>query len=247
MIDKNNFATSLKEFVEGEIILINKDLEWTSFDVVNKIRHLISRALGRKKIKVGHAGTLDPLATGLLIIATGKSTKKLQDFLKNYKTYIAEIKLGESTPSYDRETAVNKICDYTYITEEKLKNVISEKFMGEIEQLPPMYSAVKINGKKAYEYARKGREKEIKPRNVTIFRIEILAFNLPTIKLLIECSSGTYVRSLAYDIGKELDSCAYLVGLERVKINGYDIDNALTINDFEKKLNNLNNQKLYKL
>ena len=243
MIDNNNFPTSLDEFVEGEIILINKDLKWTSFDVVNKIRHLISHALGRKKIKVGHAGTLDPLASGLLIIATGKSTKKLHEFLKKDKTYIAEIKFGESTPSFDRETEVNKTCDYSHITEEKLQGIINEKFTGNIEQLPPMYSAVKINGKKAYEYARKGKEKEIKPRNVTIFRMEILAFNLPTVRLLIECSSGTYIRSLARDIGKELDTCAYLTGLERVKINGFGVEEALTIKEFEKRIKELEQSK----
>ena len=243
MVDKNNFPASLVEFVEGEIILINKDLEWTSFDVVNKIRHLISRALGRKKVKVGHAGTLDPLATGLLIIATGKSTKKLQDFLKKDKTYIAEIKFGESTPSYDGETEVNETCDFAHITKEKLQSIIDEKFTGNIKQLPPMYSAVKINGKKAYEYARKGKEKEIKPRNVTIFRMEILAFNLPTVKILIECSSGTYIRSLAHDLGKEMGSCAYLTGLERVRINGYSVENALTISEFENKLKELEQSK----
>jgi tRNA pseudouridine55 synthase len=244
MINKNKFATSLEDFVRGEIILIDKDLNWTSFDVVNKIRSLISHALGRKKIKVGHAGTLDPLATGLLIIATGKSTKSLQEFLKLPKTYIAEIKFGEATPSYDKETEVSEKCEYEHITEEKLKQIIQEKFTGTIEQFPPLYSAVKINGKKAYEYARKGKEKEIKSKNVTIFRIEILAFNLPKVKLLIECSSGTYVRSLARDLGKELKSCSYLTELERVKIGDYSVEDALTVKEFEDRIKKLEQSKI---
>jgi len=233
MVDRNFFVEDLKQFFEGEVILIDKDIEWTSFDVVKKIRSLLSVALNKRKIKVGHAGTLDPLATGLLIVATGKQTKNLADYQKLNKKYLATFRFGFSTPSFDKETKSNESCGYAHITEENLKEVIRSKFTGEIEQLPPMYSAVKIEGKKAYELARKGIDKVLKPRKVKIYSMEILAFNLPDVKFLIECSAGTYIRSMAYDLGKALDSCAYLENLKRVGIGDFVVDNALKIRDFE--------------
>ncbi len=234
MVDKKNFVHDLKQFVEGEVILIDKDKDWTSFDVVNKIRSLLSRALKMRKLKVGHAGTLDPLATGLLIVATGKMTKSLSEFQNRTKKYTATVRFGASTPSFDKETEPDKMCDYNHITAEKVEQVIKENFLGEIEQLPPLYSAVKVNGKKAYQLARKGVEKELKPRKVKIYSMEILAFNLPEVTFSVECSAGTYIRSLADDLGKALGSCAHLEELRRTGIGEFSVDNALKISEFQE-------------
>ncbi len=243
MIDKKNFVHDLTRFAEGEVILIDKDKDWTSFDVVNKIRSLLSRALKMKKLKVGHAGTLDPLATGLLIVATGNMTKSLSEYQSRTKKYTATIRLGASTPSFDKETEPDKMCGYAHITKKQVEQVIKERFWGEITQFPPLYSAVKIDGKKAYQLARKGVEKDLKPRKVKIYSMEILAFNLPEITLSVACSAGTYIRSLANDLGKALGSCAYLEALRRTAIGDYLVDNALKISEFQELVFKLEQSK----
>jgi tRNA pseudouridine55 synthase len=222
-------------FVEGEVILIDKPLEWTSFDIVNKIRYIIRKKLNLKKIKVGHAGTLDPLATGLLIVCTGKMTKQIEKFQAQDKEYITTLKLGATTPSFDRETKEDNIFEYKHITEELFKT-ISQKFTGETEQIPPAFSAKKVNGQKAYIAARKGKNIELKPNKIVINTIEILEFNLPYVKIKVNCSKGTYIRALSRDIGKELNSGAYLYDLRRTKIGNYNVNNSLLINEFESKV-----------
>ena len=226
-------------FIEGEVIAINKDVDWTSFDVVNKIRYLIKKKYNIKKIKVGHAGTLDPKATGVVIVCTGKKTKQIDSYVADIKEYIAEIKLGETTPSFDRETEPDKFFETKHITSEGVKEAI-KSLIGKQQQIPPMYSAIHINGKRAYEIARQGGSVEIKPREIEIFNIEILEENLPMLKIKISCSKGTYIRALARDIGTKLDSGAYMTSLVRVASGNYKIDEALTIEQFENKINKLN-------
>ncbi|NOZ46773.1 MAG: tRNA pseudouridine(55) synthase TruB [Chlorobi bacterium] len=226
------------DFKNGEVLLINKPFEWTSFDVVNKIRYLIKKRYNIKKIKVGHAGTLDPLATGLMIVCTGKATKKIQDFTNYDKEYIAEIKFGATTPSFDLETEVDKTYPYNHINEKELLNILKNKFIGKINQIPPIFSAKKINGVRAYEYARKGENIELKPSLVEIKSIEILNINLPFVTLLIKCSKGMYVRSLIRDIGFSLKSGAHLTKLERTSVGEFKIENTFTISQFETIINN---------
>jgi len=222
-------------FVEGEVILIDKPLEWTSFDIVNKIRYIIRKKLNLKKIKVGHAGTLDPLATGLLIVCTGKMTKQIEKFQSQNKEYVTTLKLGATTPSFDRETQEDNSFEYKHITEDLFKSVL-HKFIGETEQMPPAFSAKKVNGQKAYIAARKGKNIELKPNKIVIDAIEILEFNLPYVKIKVNCSKGTYIRALGRDIGKELKSGAYLHDLRRTKIGDYNVNDALLINEFENKV-----------
>ncbi len=226
-------------FIEGEVIAINKDVDWTSFDVVNKIRYLIKKKYNIKKIKVGHAGTLDPKATGVVIVCTGKKTKQIDSYVADKKIYIAEIKLGETTPSFDRETEPDNFFSTKHITKKKVNEVI-ESFLGKQQQIPPMYSAIHINGKRAYEIARQGGSVEIKPREIEIFNIEILEENIPELKIKISCSKGTYIRALARDIGTKLDSGAYMTSLVRIASGNYKINEALTIEQFENKINKLN-------
>jgi len=226
-------------FIEGEVIAINKDVDWTSFDVVNKIRYLLKKKYNLKKIKVGHAGTLDPKATGVVIVCTGKKTKQINSFVSDKKEYIAVIKLGETTPSFDRETEPDKFFKTEHITSEKIKDTI-KSFIGIQQQIPPMYSAIHINGKRAYEIARQGGSVEIKPREIEIFNIEILEENIPELKIKITCSKGTYIRALARDIGTKLDSGAYMTSLIRTASGNYNINDAITIKEFENKINNLN-------
>ncbi len=226
-------------FIEGEVIAINKDVDWTSFDVVNKIRYLIKKKYNIKKIKVGHAGTLDPKATGVIIICTGKKTKEIDKYVSDKKEYIAEIKLGETTPSFDRETEPDNFFETKHITSDKIKEVI-KSFIGKQEQIPPMYSAIHINGKRAYEIARQGGSIEIKPREIEIFNIELLEENLTKVKIKINCSKGTYIRALARDIGTKLDSGAYMTSLVRTASGKYKINDAITIEEFENKINKLN-------
>lgn len=224
-------------FQEGEILLIDKPLLWTSFDVVGRLRVLMQKKYGQK-FKVGHAGTLDPMATGLLIICTGKKTKEIEKLQGCDKEYIATLELGKTTPSFDRETEVDHIYPINHITtaliEESLKN-----FIGTIDQIPPLFSAKFINGKRAYEYARKGHVIEMEPNKVSIKSIEILEFSSPNLKLKIVCSKGTYIRSLARDIGASLGSGAYLIGLRRTASGEFKIDEADTIESFSEKLNSL--------
>lgn len=222
-------------FLEGKILLIDKELNWTSFDAVNKIRIVLKNRLGIKKIKVGHAGTLDPLATGLIIVCTGKMTKQITNFQDLEKEYEAVIKLGESTPSFDMESSVDKTFPYEHITKEALEAVLNT-FTGEIDQVPPLFSAKYINGTRAYEFARKGSNLELKPQRVKISSIELIYFTMPFVKIKVHCSKGTYIRALARDIGQSLKSGAYLSELRRTRIGDYNVINALSIKQFEKSL-----------
>lgn len=214
------------DYISGEVLLVNKPLDWTSFDVVNKIKY----AIGKKKTKVGHAGTLDPLATGLLIVCTGKYTKQIQGIQDADKEYIAEITLGHTTPSYDLETEFDAEFPTSHISNEMLEEVLQE-FIGTIEQFPPIFSAIKVKGQRAYNAARKGEQIELKSRSIRINEIEILSFETPVIRLRISCSKGTYIRSLAHDLGKALNSGAHLSGLVRTKIGDYSLDTAKSIED----------------
>ena len=223
------------KFIEGEVLLFNKPLHWTSFQLVNKVRWLIKRELQVKKIKVGHAGTLDPLATGMMILCTGKKTKEIDLYQAAEKEYIATIKLGATTPSYDGETAENYFFATKHINEELIKKALLN-FLGAIEQYPPIFSAIKVGGKKLYESARKGEEVVLKPRNITINEIEVLSINMPYVEFRVSCSKGTYIRSLAFDIGKTLNSGAWLCKLQRTKIGEYDLKNAIDIQDFQEMM-----------
>jgi len=223
------------EFIAGEVLLFNKPLHWTSFQLVNKVRWLIKRELQVKKIKVGHAGTLDPLATGMMILCTGKKTKEIDLYQAAEKEYIATIKLGATTPSYDGETAENYFFATKHINEELIKKALLN-FLGAIEQYPPIFSAIKVGGKKLYESARKGEEVVLKPRNITINEIEVLSINMPYVEFRVSCSKGTYIRSLAFDIGKTLNSGAWLCKLQRTKIGEYDLKNAIDIQDFQEMM-----------
>ncbi len=223
-----------EEFKAGQILLFDKPLEWTSFQLVNKVRWLIKRQFKIKKIKVGHAGTLDPLASGLLIICTGKATKLIEDLQGQEKEYTGTFTLGATTPSYDMETGV----DQTFPTEHLEPEVIqaaTAAFKGDIQQLPPIFSALKKDGKRLYEYARKGEEVKIAARNVHIADFEITGISLPEVSFRVVCSKGTYIRSLAHDFGKELNSGAYLSALRRTRIGDYMIDNSLSIDSFENE------------
>jgi tRNA pseudouridine55 synthase len=220
-------------FQEGSVLLIDKELTWTSFDAVNKIRILLKKRLGIKKIKVGHAGTLDPLATGLIIVCTGKMTKQITSFQDLEKEYVAVIKLGETTPSFDMESEVDKTFPTDHIKQEAVLSVL-QSFVGEIAQVPPLFSAKYINGTRAYEYARKGSELELNAQTVKINSIEPILFEMPFLKIRVNCSKGTYIRSLARDIGKALESGAHLTELRRTRIGKYDVNNAVTLNEFEK-------------
>ena len=226
-------------FIEGEVIAINKGVDWTSFDVVNKIRYLLKKKYNLKKIKVGHAGTLDPKATGVVIICTGKKTKQIESYVADKKEYIAEIKLGETTPSFDRETEPDNFFETKHITKEKVSDVL-KSFIGKQQQTPPMYSAIHVNGKRAYEIARQGGSVEIKSREIEIFDIKLLEENIPELKIKIICSKGTYIRALARDIGTKLDSGAYMTSLVRIASGHYRIEDAITIDEFENKINKLN-------
>lgn len=227
---------TLEHIKEGQVLLFDKPLHWTSFQVVNKVRWLIKQKFGLKKIKVGHAGTLDPLATGLVILCTGKATKTIESLMGQTKVYTGEFTLGATTPSYDMETEVDETYAISHINQEQIDKVLPQ-FQGEIMQRPPIFSALKKEGKRLYEFARKGEEVDIPKRQVHIDNFEILENNLPTLKFKVQCSKGTYIRSLAYDFGKALDSGAYLSELRRTQIGDYQVENALSIEGFEKLLN----------
>ena len=237
MITKHNL--NYEDFLKGEVLLINKPLEWTSFDVVNKLKYHLQNKIVFKKLKVGHAGTLDPLATGLIIVCTGKQTKQIEQYQAQTKEYIASLKFGATTPTFDREMQEDKQYPYEHITLELIKNKLQD-FTGEIMQVPPIHSAIKVNGKSAYKYARKGEKVKLKAKPLKIDEFEILDFSLPVLKLRIVCSKGTYIRALARDIGKALNSGAYLIGLHRTKIGDYSVDDAIEIDDF-KNLSKIGN------
>ena len=216
---------SPEEFLTGQVLLINKPLGWTSFDVVNKIRYALRNYTGNKKIKVGHTGTLDPLAAGLLIVCTGKFTKRIDALQGMPKSYRATIKLGAETPSYDAETEPTQTYDISHLSIEEVVAAM-QTFVGEIDQYPPIYSAIKQDGKKLYELARKGKEVELKPRKVTITRFELTENRWPELVAEVDCSKGTYIRSLAHDLGKALGAGAYLTGLERTAIGDHKLTDA---------------------
>ena len=222
-------------FEEGQILMFNKPVYWTSFDLVNKVRIMIRSAFGIKKIKVGHAGTLDPLASGLMIICTGKCTKKIDEFRDLDKEYIATFHLGETTPSFDLETETDNRYPTEHINEELVKKVL-DSFIGEQKQLPPMYSAKLIAGKRAYEYARKGVHKELEPASVTFREIELLSFGIPDTKVRLVCTKGTYIRSFARDFGVALKSGSYLAALERTSIGPFHVKKAYSLEKFQEYL-----------
>jgi tRNA pseudouridine55 synthase len=219
----------VNKFEEGQILLIDKPLQWTSFDVIRKIRHLI-----RVK-KVGHAGTLDPLATGLLIICTGKFTKKINEYMAREKEYTGTITLGATTPTYDLESKPENFRLLENISEEKIKNT-KNSFLGEIMQVPPAHSAIKVEGKRVYELARKGKEVKLEPRKVCIKEFAITAIELPAVHFRVVCSTGTYIRSLANDFGEALTCGAYLSNLRRTRIGEFKVEDSLSIHGFEDSL-----------
>ncbi|WP_298878448.1 tRNA pseudouridine(55) synthase TruB [uncultured Polaribacter sp.] len=220
-----------EDFKNGQVLLIDKPLTWTSFQVVNKLRWEIRQRFNIKKIKVGHAGTLDPLATGLLIICTGKQTKEINVYQGQIKEYTGTFTLGATTPSYDLETEVDKTYPTEHITKELL-NETTKQFIGDIQQKPPIFSAIKKDGKRLYELARKGETTEIKSRTVTISEFEITNVNLPEVEFRVVCSKGTYIRSLAYDFGLALNSGAHLSVLRRTKIGKFSVNNAVSVDGF---------------
>jgi tRNA pseudouridine55 synthase len=224
-----------EDFLSGQVLLIDKPLNVTSFDVVNKLRWGIKNAFNIKKIKVGHAGTLDPLATGLLIICTGKMTKKIDTFQGQIKEYTGTFVLGSTTPSYDLETEINDTFPTHHITE-SLIHETTNQFIGDIEQFPPIFSAIKKDGKRLYEFARAGEDVEIKSRMVNISEFEITAINKNDLEFRVVCSKGTYIRSLAHDFGKALGSGAHLSVLRRTKIGDFDVKNAISPMEFIKQL-----------
>ncbi|AOW17678.1 tRNA pseudouridine(55) synthase TruB [Polaribacter vadi] len=224
-----------EDFKNGQVLLIDKPLEWTSFQAVNKLRWHIKQRFKIKKIKVGHAGTLDPLASGLLIICTGKQTKEIHTYQGQEKEYTGTFTVGATTPSYDLETEIDETYSTEHITEELLKET-TKQFIGEIQQKPPIFSAIKKDGKRLYELARKGETTEIKARTVTITEFEITNINFPKVDFRVVCSKGTYIRSLAFDFGKALNSGAHLSTLRRTKIGDFSVDDATSIEGFIESL-----------
>ena len=220
-----------EDYKSGQVLLIDKPLEWTSFQVVNKLRWKIRKAFNIKKIKVGHAGTLDPLATGLLVICTGKMTKQIHTFQGQIKEYTGTIVLGSTTPSYDLETEINATFPTTHITKDLVEQT-TKQFIGEIEQLPPTFSALKKDGKRLYEFARAGETVDIKPRKISIEVFDITRYKNNEVDFRVVCSKGTYIRSLAHDFGKALNSGAHLSALRRTKIGDFDVKNAMSIASF---------------
>tara|TARA_R110002074_G_scaffold4498_7_gene22205 strand:+ start:2193 stop:2888 length:696 start_codon:yes stop_codon:yes gene_type:complete len=224
-----------EDFLEGQVLLIDKPLGWSSFQAVNSLKWKIRKKFQLKKIKIGHAGTLDPLATGLLLICTGKATKTINELQGQEKEYTGTITLGGTTPSYDLETEINENFPIDHITNELIHSTTSQ-FIGDIEQIPPVFSALKKDGKRLYEYAREGKEVEIKKRGVTIKEFEITSIELPMVQFRVVCSKGTYIRSLAHDFGKALLSGAHLSSLKRTKIGDYNVNKAITPEEFGKLL-----------
>ncbi len=221
---------TLEDYKQGKVLLIDKPLEWTSFQVVNKLRWHIRKHFKIKKIKVGHAGTLDPLATGLLIICTGKETKNITEYQGQVKEYTGTFAIGATTPSYDLETEVNETFETEHITEELLHKTCKQ-FVGKILQKPPIFSAIKKDGKRLYELARKGETTEIQSREIEITAFEITKIDLPNVDFRVICSKGTYIRSLAYDYGQALNSGAYLSTLRRTKIGDFSVEDAVSIDE----------------
>ncbi len=216
------------DFITGEIIGIDKPLGWTSFDAVKRLRGAIQRRLGVKKFKVGHAGTLDPLATGVLIVCTGRATRKIEQLQNGSKEYVAQITLGATTPSYDRETEIDRTFPWDHITREKVEEILP-RFTGRVMQVPPVFSAVKVDGKRAYNLARKGKEVELKAKPLEISELEIVEFAPPILTVRVVCSKGTYIRALARDIGEALESGAHLSALRRTRVGDIKVEECLPV------------------
>ena len=225
------------DFVAGEVIAINKPYTWTSFQVVSKIRYLLSRKYGIKRFKVGHAGTLDPLASGVLLLCTGKATKRIEELQSHTKEYIAEITLGATTPSFDLEHPIDVTYPYEHITREMVEETLKQ-FIGNIAQRPPLFSACKVDGKRAYDLARKGSDMQLMPKQIRIDEIELLEYDLPRIRIRVVCGKGTYIRSLARDIGEALQSGGHLTDLIRTRIGDYKINECITTEAFQEWLEN---------
>lgn len=223
------------DFVAGEIIAINKPYTWTSFQIVNKVRYHLSRKYGIKRFKVGHAGTLDPLASGVLLLCTGKATKRIEELQGQTKEYEAEIMLGATTPSFDMEHPVDARYPYEHITREMVEETLKQ-FVGDIAQRPPLFSACKVDGKRAYDLARKGSDMQLEPKQIRIDSIELLECELPKIRIRVVCGKGTYIRSLARDIGEALESGGYLTDLVRTRIGEYRLENCITPDLFQEWL-----------
>lgn len=227
----------LTKYQLGEVLLVDKPLTWTSFQAVNKLKYAIRKTYGLKKIKIGHAGTLDPLATGLLIICTGKKTKTIETYQGQEKEYTGIIKLGATTPSYDKETEEDAQFSIDHITEEAIYEKAKE-FVGEQDQFPPIFSAIKQKGEAIYKKARRGEEVIVKSRKVTFYEVEITAIQLPYVSFRVRCSKGTYLRSFAYDFGKALNSGGYLTKLRRTRIGDFHVNDALSVEDLAEKISN---------
>ncbi len=223
------------DFIAGEVLYFNKPLRWTSFDLVNKFRYKLCRKLKMKKLKVGHAGTLDPLATGVMIVCTGRATKRIDEFQYQTKEYVATLRLGATTPSYDLEKEIDAVYPFDHITREQVEAVLAS-FVGVIQQVPPVFSACKVEGKRAYELARKGEDVELKSKTLVIDEMELLACELPDIRIRVVCSKGTYIRALARDIGEALQSGAHLIALERTRIGDVTLDRCMSPEDIDAYL-----------
>ena len=226
------------DFLSGAVLLIDKPLEWSSFDVVKKVRNVLCKKLGIKKIKVGHAGTLDPLASGLVIVCTGKATKQIETFQDMEKVYETTIKLGQTTPSYDLETDIDQNYPTEHITEDLVEAAL-ESLMGESMQIPPVFSAKRLAGKRAYNFARAGKELKMRPQHINIYSLDLAGFENPDLKLRVRCSKGTYIRSLARDLGAFLNSGAHLTSLRRTDIGEFSVGNALSPEKFAETINNM--------
>lgn len=232
----------LAVFAEGRILYLNKPLHWTSFDVVNRVRGVLCRALGTKKLKVGHAGTLDPLATGVMVLCTGKATKQIDRLQAGVKEYVATLELGATTPSFDLEHPVDAHYPTEHITRALVDEVL-QQFRGEIWQVPPVYSAVKIDGKRAYDYARKAQEVEIQPKLLVIDELEVLHFALPVLTIRVVCSKGTYIRALARDIGRALHSGAHLTALQRTRVGDVSLADCREIDELVADITAMTSEK----
>ena len=235
ILKANTNITSETDFMEGQVLLFNKPLGWSSFDVVKKVRNIIKSAKNIRKIKVGHAGTLDPLADGLLIVCSGRFTKRIDEIQGQIKVYTGELTLGGTTPSYDKETEIDEVFETSHITEELIHSTCKE-FEGKIMQKPPIYSALKREGKRLYQHAREGTKVKIESREVEVQSLKITSIQMPTITFEVICSKGTYIRSLAYDYGKSINSGAHLSKLRREKIGNFSLEDAISIYSFKENI-----------
>lgn len=224
--------------IEGEVFFVDKPLKWTSFDAVKRMRSVLARRTNKKKLKVGHAGTLDPLATGVLIVCSGKATKRIDELQAKEKEYVATLQLGATTPSFDLETEIDKTFPWEHITREMVDETL-KGFIGTIEQVPPAFSACKVDGKRAYKMARKGKEVELKPKILVINEIEVVEFNPPMLTIRVVCGKGTYIRALARDIGEALNSGAHLTALRRTRVGNVTVDKCQKIDDMINYLENV--------